>query len=1062
MRRHRRRRSPIVLAATLLVLGAAPALAQETGTITGTVRAATARTPLADVRVQVLGTTRTAFTNQDGQFTITAVPVGERTVRANRLGYSSREGTVTVQAGQTAQLELFLAHSAIVLGEVVVTGTAGAQEKREIGNSVGTIAVGDQLETAPISNATQLLTARSPGLSLMANSGQAGTSSNIRIRGAGSLSAGYSPVFYVDGIRIESGGVEGSDFTQGSTALDFINPDDIESIEVIRGPAASTLYGADAANGVVQIITKKGRGGQKAQWTFGGETGETEWLESTSDGNYTTYRRCTVAMQTNASFPGCRVAAGNLAQLPRSWFDRDGTERFDIPASDIIQIPGSSEFVLKDEPLFRHPRALRKGGLEDFNASVRGGTGVMGYFLSFNKNDETGVFYNNFANRIGGRGNFDVEVTPKLNLNSQVSYTRTHTQFPLNSNASNGLLRNAMRGRARAQTAPWEAGYLGFSPDVTNEFDLQNRLDRTTIGLTGNWTPLSWFVNKLTLGMDRQSYIETDFTRQDTTGRAPWGTIAATGSIDHEITSVHRWTVDYAGTVTRPLTAELQSNTSAGVQLNARKRRDFETNCDGLVVNSLNLCGAAATRDADEGISEQTSLGFFFEERLGWRDRVYGTAALRIDDNSAFGKEFSVVVYPKASLSWIISDEEFFNLPYTDEVKLRTAWGRAGNAPDPFTADRTFTSGQGVAGDALVNTLTISSYGNPNLKAETGQELELGFDASVLNGRLGIEFTFYNKQTVDALVSVPDPGSTGFTGNHLVNIGEISNKGIELLLTGTPWSRPSFEWSSTLAFSTNNNKLVSFNGAREEVIFGAFADVQRHREGFPLGGFWAVDVERDATGQPVVRDGAGNVIANPVLDAPGQSVTVLNNCRWAPSDPAWDRAAECDDIYMGPSRPTREAAFTNTFTLFRDFRIYTQFDYRGGHYQWCAACSLGTRVDLNTWDVNTGGTTLNPDVTVADALALRSLQTFSHISKADYLKFRELALSYTVPQRWTRALQGSRWTVTLSARNIGLWTKYKGKGDPEVQWDPSSTFQMLDYASTPQTRRLSASFRVTF
>ena len=1058
----RRRGNPVVLAATLLLCSAAPLLGQQTGTITGTVRSATARTPVPDVRVQVLGTTRGAMTNEEGQFTITAVPVGQRTVRANKLGFSSREGTVAVEAGQSAVLDLYLSSSAIVLSEVVVTGTAGAQEKREIGNSVGTISVGDRLESAPLTNATELLTARTPGLSLMANSGQTGASSNIRIRGAGSLSAGYAPVFYVDGIRIESGNVEASSTYQGGTALDFVNPEDIESIEVIRGPAASTLYGADAANGVVQIITKKGRGGQRAQWTVGSEFGENEWVKSVSGDAYTTYRRCTVAMQTSNSFPGCQVAAGNRASLPQSWYDRDGTARTDIPASDIIPIPGSSEFVLKDDPLFRHPRALRVGGMSDFNASVRGGTGTMGYFMSFNKNDEKGVYFNNFFNRIGGRGNFDVEVNPKLNLNSQVSYTRSHLQQPLSNNASNGLIRNAMRGRARAQSAPWESGFLGFSPDVTNEFDNQNRLERTTLGVTGNWAPIDWFRNKLTLGMDRTNYIETGFTRQDTTGRAPWGAISATGVIDHEIAAIHRWTVDYAGTVRRNLPRNLSSATSAGAQLNARKRRSFDASGEGLVANNLNLVGAAASRDADEDISEQTSLGFFFEERLGWRDRVYATGALRIDDNSAFGSNFSVVVYPKASLSWVVSDEDFFRIPYTDELKLRTAWGRAGNAPDPFTADRTFTSGQGVASDALVNTLTVSAYGNPNLKAETGQELELGFDASVLNGRLGVEFTFYNKQTIDALVSVPDPGSTGFTGTHLVNIGEISNKGIELLLTGTALSLRRFGWDASLAFSSNNNKLVSFNGAREEQRFGAFADVQRHREGYPLGGFWAVDVERGADGQPVVRDNAGNVIASPVLDAAGQNVTVLADCRWAPSDPTWDRNAECDEIYMGPSRPTREAALTNTFTLFRDFRIYTQFDYRGGHYQWCAGCSLGTRIDLNTWDVNTGGTALNPEVTVADVLALRSLQTRSHITKADYMKFRELSLTYSVPPRWTRALPGSRWAVTLSGRNLALWTKYKGKGDPEVQFDPNSTFQMLDYAATPQTRRLTASFRVNF
>ena len=1068
MRWRARGSSPAALAATLaMLLGGGPLTAQTTGTVTGTIRSATTQQPVVGAQVQVVGGSLFGLTNADGRYTIAEVPVGQHTLRTEVLGYSRRDATVTVVAGQTANADFELQISAIVLSELVVTGTAGAQSKREIGNSVGKVSVGGQLETAPITNATELLTARTPGLTLMSNSGQTGSSSNIRIRGAGSLSGGYQPVFYVDGIRIESGTQEAASTYQGGTALDFLNPEDIESIEVIKGPAASTLYGADAANGVIQIITKKGRrGGQGPQWTASFDIGENEWVKSVSGDNYTTYRRCTVANQSSNSFPGCQIAAGNRPPEDIEWWGRDenGDARLfnGIPANDIIRIPGSEEFVLRDDPIFRHPAALRTGTARDFNASVRGGTGNVGYFLSFNKNDENGVYFNNFSDRIGGRGNFDVEVRSNLNLSTQFSYTRTHLQQPLSNNASNGLIRNAMRGRARAQSAPWEAGFLGFSPGVTNEFDRQNRLERMTIGLTGNWSPFDWFRNRLTLGLDKQNYLETGFTRQDTTGRAPWGVISATGVIDHEIGGVHRWTVDYAGTVDVRLSEALNSAFSAGMQLNARKRRDFFATGEGLVANNLNLVGAAATRDSDESISEQTSLGFFFEERLGWRDRVYATAAVRIDDNSAFGSNFSLVVYPKASLSWVISDEEFFNPSFADEVKLRFAWGKAGNAPDPFSADRTFTSGQGVSADALVNTLTISSFGNPDLKAETGQEWETGFDASLLNGRAGVEFTYYNQKTVDALISVPDPGSTGFTGTHLVNIGEISNTGIELLLTGTPISRRNFGWDASLSFSTNKNKLVSFNGAREEQIFGSFADVQRHREGFPLGGFWAVDVERDSNGEPIVRDSNGNIIADPVLDASGQNVTVLNSCRWAPSDPTWDQESECDDIYVGPSRPTREAAFTSTFTLFNDFRIYGQLDYRGGHYQWCAACSLGTRIDLNTWDVNTGGTALNPDVSVAEVLALRSLQTRSHISKADYLKLRELSLTYSLPARWSQALGGSRWSVTLSGRNLALWTKYKGKGDPEVQFDPNSTFNILDYASTPQTRRLSASVRVTF
>jgi hypothetical protein len=224
-----------------------------------------------------------------------------------------------------------------------------------------------------------------------------------------------------------------------------------------------------------------------------------------------------------------------------------------------------------------------------------------------------------------------------------------------------------------------------------------------------------------------------------------------------------------------------------------------------------------------------------------------------------------------------------------------------------------------------------------------------------------------------------------------------------------------------------------------------------------MGAFWANDVERDANGEVVLRDAAGNITTDPTIGR----VKVLSSCRWAPSDPNWDRDAECQDIYMGPSRPTREAALGNTFTLFKNLRVSTQLDYRGGHYQWCAICSINSRIDLNTWDIVSGGTDLNPNVSAADVLALKSLQTKSHISKADYMKLREVAITYTVPQNLIPFLRG-QWDITVSGRNLWMWTRYEGKGDPEVQFDPGSSFTMLDYASTPMTRRLSASARVRF
>jgi len=1051
----------------LLVAGVAPLTAQVTGTIAGTVTVRSTASPLLGVRVSVEGTTLAGSTGPDGKYTIRGVPVGTRRLRTSMVGYSRGDTSVTVAAGETATADFALNRVVITLDEVVVTGTAGNQEKIAQGNSVGKIQMDGQ-EDAPNATLNDALTATVPGLTLMSNSGQAGSSANIRIRGAGSLSGGYQPVFYVDGVRIESGVVEGSSTFQGGTALDFINPDDIESIEVIKGPAASTLYGADAANGVIQIITKKGRRGVDAvQWTTSVEVGDNEWTRGI--GSNTTYWRCTVAQQTNAAFPGCRIAAGNLAPDSLTWWGKDAdgnARRFSgIPASDVIDV-GDGTFVIKDEPLFRHPAALRVGNSTAFNLSARGGAGPMGYFVSFENNQQDGVFFNNFSDRLGGRGNFDVQMSPTTDISVQFGYVRTHLRQPLNNNASNSINRNAMRGRARATRDPWEPGYLGFSPFVSNEFDNQNRLERMTVGITGNWVPVPWFRNRVTLGLDRQSYDETTFQRIDTTGRAPWGNTAATGTITHEIPNIHRWTLDYSGAVTRDVTDRLSSVTSAGVQLNARTYRGYFAIGEGLVADNLNLVGSAAVRNSDEDVSKQTSLGMYVQEQLGWRQRLYVTGAVRIDDNSAFGSAFSLVTYPKASVSWLISEEDFFrnlNLGWADQVKLRMAYGKAGNAPDPFTADRTYSSGQGVSSDAVVNTIGISAYGNPNLRAETGRELEIGFDASLFRGRAGVEFTYYNKHTVDALISIPDPRSTGFIQTHLVNIGEIGNLGVELLLSGTPVTRPNFTWDARLSLSGNRNRLVSFNGARTEIVFGAFADVQRHREGYPLGAFWATDVERDASGEPVIRDNANNIVANPTSADPAlYHATVITGCRWAPRDPTWNQARDCKDIYMGPSSPTTQLSLTNTFTVF-GVRLFTQLDYRGDFYQWCAICSINSRIDLNTWDINTGGTALNPDVSIADVLALRSLQTKSHITRADYLKLREVSVTYTLPERWTRYIRpGSRWAVTLAGRNLGVWTKYKGRGDPEVQFDPTSTFQMLDYAATPQTRRLTASVRVTF
>ncbi|MEJ2679461.1 MAG: TonB-dependent receptor, partial [Gemmatimonadota bacterium] len=386
--------------------------------------------------------------------------------------------------------------------------------------------------------------------------------------------------------------------------------------------------------------------------------------------------------------------------------------------------------------------------------------------------------------------------------------------------------------------------------------------------------------------------------------------------------------------------------------------------------------------------------------------------------------------------AWVISDEPFFNVDFINQMKLRAAFGMAGNAPGPGQADRTYSPGSTTLDGEVVNRFYPNEYGNSELKAETGRELELGFEASFLDNRLGADFTYYNQHTVDALVSVSDPPSSGFSGTHYENIGEIANSGIELQLNGSPVYKRNIQWDATLSLSTNKNKLISFGtNTIQEIVFGSFADVQKHKEGYPLGGIWGVDVERDAQGNPVIRDSNGNIVTDP-----SQGNVTLNDT----------------STYVGPSIPTREIAFANTITVFNNLRFFVNFDYKGGYYQWCAICSIRSRSNRNTQLIN------DPNADPAARLVEYSRQTMTHIKPADYIKLRELSATYTLPQKWSRMFRSSQTTLSVSGRNLWMWTKYFKGFDPEVAFYSRSNFNSTDYASTPMMRRLLVTVRFVF
>jgi TonB-linked SusC/RagA family outer membrane protein len=1057
--------------------------AQATGSVRGTVTEAGTLRPLSSVQVFIRGSQQGRLTDQAGNFLIVGVAPGSVTVRVESIGYRAHEVTVDVQPGGTATANFQMQPSAVGLDEIVVTGTALGTTKRALGNAVESVKAAQITEVAPISSVQQLLQGRAAGVMLQSASGVVGGSTRMRIRGSSSLNAGNDPVVFVDGVRVQAGTIS----TQGNTAqgvnlMDAFNPNDIESIEIIKGPAAATLYGAEAATGVIQIITKKGRPAEGLQWTANVESGKTDWNVD----RITTYWLCNDFRMANLSTnPGCRLFNASQPLAERLLVDNPiGGGPRSLAVQQQYKDRAAAARAAGDERLARafetedypclypqqapcEPRPLRTASNTNMNLQVRGGGEAYNFFISAEKNDEDGTFYNNYSNRKGGRANFGFLPSQKANFNVNVGYAVLRQQLPLSDNSSNSVLRNAYRGQAGGPSSQYLPGYRNFHPEFANKYTREVSQDRLTMGVTANYNPFPWWQNKLTFGLDRSDRKNSTGDQIDVTGLAPFGATAATGTVEIEFNEVSLWTADYSSTITADISPDVSSSLSGGMQLTKRRSESNTISGNGLVANQLNLVGAAANRNATQGYSEQTSLGFFVQEQVGWKNRLFATAAVRVDDNSAFGRDFSMVVYPKASLSYVISDEDFFSVEWVDDLKLRMAWGQAGNAPAPFSADRTYTAGRAIVSDAPINTLVTSEYGNPNLKAETGSEFEGGFEASLLEGKVGLSFTAYHKTTKDALLSIADPPSSGWIGSHLKNVGEIKNTGMELSVDASIIRRPNFSWDVVASFSTNSNEMVSFGKDPQgkpvllESRFGDFLSVQRHREGYPLGGYWATDVRRDASGLPILS-GAG--AATNCISATGAfncTATVVP-CVWDPTNPD----AVCEEEFVGSPFPTRSLGLTNTFRIFESLQVHAFLDYQGGFYQWCAICSVRTRIDGNSAQIND----LRLDPTAPDwntygkyeRARLLSLQTKEYIYAADFLKLREVGVTYTIPSRYARMAGFNRASLTAAGRNLAIWTKYPGNADPEVNFTSTAAFSNTDYGSIPMQRRLVLSASLGF
>ena len=980
--------------ALAISFGARAALAQ-TGTVVGRATDALTGAAVTSAQVSIEGMTTGALVSLDGRFRLTNVPAGVHALSVRGLGYEPKSVSFTLAPDETKTIDVSMTASGLELDAIVVTGSVGDMRRRAVGNSVSTIDAVDVVNRSAVTNLAEVLQAKTPGLALLQPSGTAGTAASFRLRGAGSLGAGNSPTIYIDGIRLSSRDQGNYNvFGQTTSALDAVNPSDMESIEVIKGPSASTLYGAEAAAGVMQIITKSGRPGQ-TRWETRFEMGRSDWDPALRPLNYAIATEARLA--DSANWPGF---------VGRS-------------LGDVLAVR-----VLDDQD------ALRSAASSKLYLSASGGADRYRFFVSAGRANEEGVMYNNFSNLRSLRANISLIPSSTVTFTTNVGLSRNHVRLPLNDDAGPvGLVSSAyLAVPGRSYAFPAGENYSSIIPSVANVYDNQTRADRLTVGASATYVPVGWLRNTFQVGLDdnvgrAELYFAPDpLTLRPYVSRASLsidntkGLIAEGRPLNREVT------LSYDGTVTRKVTEHLVSTSSIGAQYLSN---DFErTDAIGVDLGSSNLrsVAAAAVTSSTQLGSEQKSLGFYLQQQLSLNDRLFVTAAARMDNNSAFNDALQREFYPKASVSYVVSDEPFFRVPGVSALRLRAAWGQAGNSPGPFDARRSYTSATVTYANGSSSALRYGSPGNANLRPERASEIELGFESAFLGDRVSVDVSYYRKTTRDALIGVPSAPSSGFTGDQLTNLGEIFNTGVELLLHAIPVRRKWVTVDATVAASRNRNALVSFGDERSPIVFGFNASSQRFQEGYPLGGMWAQRVQYNPDGS-LVRVGARAV-------------------------------GDTTSVYMGPSVPTRELSLSSGVLLFGALRLHALADYKGGHYQFNVKDSRRDREGLS-WE------TVDPAADPDEVLVRRSLfQTYLHIQRADFIKLRDVSVSYDLPQR---ALFGAarRATLTLAGHNLKIWTRYGG-ADPEVNYSGAGRFNRDDLWVVPQTRRYSAALALTF
>lgn len=671
----------------------------------------------------------------------------------------------------------------------------------------------------------------------------------------------------------------------------------------------------------------------------------------------------------------------------------------------------------------------RTGPFEGYEASVRGGIDAARYFVSGRYENEIGAQPSNQVRRYNFRGNADADVTDKLKLSFTTGYVHYFLRRPNNDNNIFGLIGNAFLSnmyKARAGR-PWGEPFTAI--DVAQKISSDQAVDRFTGGLTFNYSPLALWTNRLTVG--------TDVVAEENTQFFPYGEGFALYPDGYKINNRRtntRITLDYATSYNTTVMEEFSGSITAGGQLFFDSEFTASATGQNFPAPGVSTVSAAAVRLGFETREKAVNGGLFGQGQIGWRERLFFTLGARFDRSSTFGKQFGTQFYPKVGLSYIISDEEFWPFEFWNSLKLRTAWGKSGQQPTIYASERTWSSIAALNG---IPAVTPFNLGDVDLKPEVSSETEFGFDAAFMDSRIGLEVTYYSQTTTDALVNVPSTPSLGFLNAQVRNVGKVENKGIEVGLRTIPYRTADIEvtFNATIARVTNE---VTNMGGSADIPFG-LGSIGKIKEKYPISSFFGqrvVDVTTYDTYSAATRYGTAIL---------GQ------------------------EEFLGQTIPKVTGSVAAGITLFGNISASASADWATGHVIFNGTKQFTSLASYNTYEpVRALRAKLDNPAFVGEERrqAQREYQKLNgayraqFVEKGDFLKIREVTVTYTLPSAWINNFNVRSMSLSFAARNLATFTDYTG-ADPEVNYAGQQNISRgQDFLTFPQTRRFILSLNV--